>query len=176
MATREITSSYPLGYGHSIWSGIFAGTFVFLAIEATFGMLGAAIFADASSPVGFTIWMVILSIIALYFAGRTSARLSSADNRNAGLYEGLVTFGMSVFATILSLSIVLSSTVAGTAKAAGTLTRWDIVSVAGRGGWGIFIALFLGMLAAMIGGTHAVGKPAASVSPITRAPEERRVA
>jgi hypothetical protein len=176
MATREITSGYPLGYGRSFWSGVFAGTFVFLAIEATFGMLGAAIFADAASPVGFTIWMVILSIIALYFAGRTSAHLSNADTRNTGLYQGLVTFGMSAFATVLSLGIVLSSTVAGTATAAGTLNRWDIVSVAGKGGWGIFLALFLGMLAAMIGSTHAIAKPAASVAPITRASEERRVA
>ena len=79
------------------WSGIFAGTFLFLAIEATFGILGVAIFGTIhpGAPVvpiigvGIGIWMVILSIIALYFGGKLASKLSGAFNRNLGMYAGL---------------------------------------------------------------------------------------
>lgn len=125
------------------WSGIFAGTFLFLAIEATFGTLAAAIFGTpytaGSINIGFGIWMVILSIIALYFGGKLASKISGTITRNIGMYAGLVTFGMSLFATILVMGF------GGPVRA---------IFLLGVAGYWIFAALVLGMIAAAIGGTH----------------------
>jgi hypothetical protein len=98
------------------WSSLFAGTFVFLAIEATFGVLGAAIFANASNPaarnpvsVGFGIWMVILSIISLYYAGRVAGRMSGAESRNQAMWHGLICYGMCLFTAALLTSMSVFS-------------------------------------------------------------------
>lgn len=125
------------------WSGIFAGTFLFLAIEATFGTLAASIFGTPFTAghisIGFGIWMIVLSIIALYFGGKLASKLSGTITRNIGMYAGLVTFGMSLFASVL----VMGS--GGPVRMAFLL---------GIGGYWIFAALVLGMIAAAIGGTH----------------------
>jgi hypothetical protein len=142
------------------WSGIFAGTFVYLAIEATFGLLGAAIFSTASNPsvgvptspsmsTGFQVWMVVLSIIALYFAGKTSSKLLARDG-NLGLYHGLVTFGMAIFSTIL----IIALSVAGTTTVATTRIGNVAGYVSAGGEWWLFVAFVLSMIAAAAGGMH----------------------
>jgi hypothetical protein len=152
------------------WGAIFGGTFVYLAIMATFGALGGAIFARARSVTGMAVWMTILGIIALYFAGRASATLANVHDRNTGMYHGLIAFGLSVFASILVLALVFGSTVGGTATTGAALNRGDIVSVASRGRWGLFIALFLGMIGAAVGGSQAAPKePRAEPREIRRA-------
>lgn len=144
------------------WSSVFAGTFIFLAIEATFGILGTAIFASATSPAngnavtggiswGIGIWAVVLSIIALYFGGRSAAVLSRTTNRHIGMYHGLVTFGMAIFTSLLITSMVLTGTVSGTANPAnlGPARVADVLAV---GGYWLFVALILGLIAACAGG------------------------
>jgi len=168
------------------WPAIFAGTFVFLAIEVTFGVLGTAVFASAENPAsphpvtgmsaGIGIWLVILSIIALYFAGRAATSISGVTDRHIGMYHGLVTFGMSVFTSILVTAMMLGSTTlapASTAAAAGPATVGDVVSTAGY--W-LFVALLLGMIAAAIGGSHAVRKPAILREETAEAPGVRKIA
>lgn len=163
MAT--LVESMPARDSGLSWSGIFSGTFVFLAIEATFGVLGAAIFATATNPnsnnpvgpgvsAGFGIWMVILSIIAMYFGAKTAGRLSSAT-RGSGTYIGLVTFGMCIFASILIVVMSLSSTAAGVAVQANATAR-NVVSIVTTGGYWLFVTLLLAMIAAAIGGAHGV--------------------
>ncbi len=95
------------------WSGISAGTFLYLAIEATFGALASAIFApgmQATNPrmtVGAGIWMIVLTGFAMYFAGRLAARIAGAATRPMGMRMGVVTFGMSIFSTILVIGMML---------------------------------------------------------------------
>lgn len=167
MSTQPI--SYPAGptlvvpgYRGFSWTGIFAGTFLFLAIEATFGVLGVAIFATAASPnspnpvgpgisFGAGIWMVVLSIIALYFGGKLASKLSGSITRNIGMYAGLVTFGMSIFATFLIAALTLGSTALGVATVTGALRVADLLIY---GGYWLFVALVLGMIAAASGGMH----------------------
>ena len=146
------------------WSGIFSGTFLFLAIEATFGILGVAIFTQAMSPntaapvapgvsIGSGIWMVVLSIIALYFAGKLASRVPGSITRNAGMYAGLVTFGMCLFASFLITSLTLGNNFrlqANMANASGAAIA-DFIIV---GGYWLFAALVLGMIAAASGGIH----------------------
>ncbi len=151
-------------YPRFSWSSIFAGTFVFLAIEVTLLVLGFAIFASAASPggnagwapgTGFTIYATIISIIALYFGGRAAGRLCGATNRNVGTYHGLVTFGMSVFTTILIAGIALGSTVAGTSQVANAGPQ-RVADLLVTGGWGLFVALVSGMAAAAMGAAGEV--------------------
>ncbi len=133
------------------WSGIFAGTFLFLAIEATFGMLAAAIFGPAASfsglqmTIGPGIWMIVLTAIAMFFAGRMAARLSGATSRAMGMRAGLVTFGMSIFATILTIGMLLGGTSGGPVTGAGLL--------AGTWYWA-FMTLIIAMFTSAAGGAQ----------------------
>jgi len=50
MATATQYTDYPTAPVSRVfsWSGIFVGTFLFLAIEATFGVLGIAVFTSTA--------------------------------------------------------------------------------------------------------------------------------
>jgi hypothetical protein len=133
------------------WSSIFAGTFVFLDIETTFGLLAAAIFpsmrAAGTLGVGPGIWMIILSIIALYFGAKTAGHLSGETRRLDGIYYGLVTFGMSIFASLLIASMIAGNT----ATAETTLPKILTANAA----W-LFVTFILGGISAGIGGSYGV--------------------
>lgn len=159
------TDAYLRPVSNVSWSSIFAGTFVFLAIEVTFGVLGGAIFASATNPdsanrvstgisVGLGIWLVILSIIAFYFAGRVSSSLSGLTDRVTGMWQGLVTFGLCIFASALIASMSVTS--ASNATSAATPGEGYVANAITTGGWWLFLALVLGMIAAAIGGAHAI--------------------
>jgi len=170
------------------WTGIFAGTFLFLAIEATFGILGVAIFGSATNPAsanpvgpgvsaGVGIWMVVLSIIALYFAGKLAGRLTGSSTRNMGMYAGLVTFGMSIFSAILTTALILGSTVSG-ATEISTVSPYRMDSIVTTGGYWLFIALVLAMISAAMGGIHGATSSGLRITSTTTrtTPEERRAA
>jgi hypothetical protein len=133
------------------WSSVFAGTFVFLAIEVTFGMLASAIFGPAHASRGLDagpgIWMIILSIVALYFGARTAAHLSGEASKLNGMYYGLVTFGRAIFSSILIATIVAGST----ANASRTL-----LDVSAANAVWLFVTLILGGIVAGIGGAEGV--------------------
>jgi len=111
----------PGARSRTCWGAIFGGTFLYLAIMATFGSLGAAIFAGVGSSEGIKIWMTILAIISLYFAGHVAGRLSGAADRNVGMWNGLITFGM-CFASVLVLGIALATASPYVVGAAGPRT------------------------------------------------------
>ena len=144
------------------WGAIFAGTFVFLAIEATFGALALALFG-ANSGVAIKVWMTILSIIALYFGGRTAGRLSGVTGKNLGMYHGLVTFGLSIFATLLIGAMVLGNGDGATATL-GT-TRMALSDVISSSSWALFVALLLGGIGAGLGGAEDRSLPPSSTQP-----------
>lgn len=176
----------PAGRAFS-WSGIFAGTFLFLAIEATFGILGVAIFATATNPnsanpvgpgisIGAGIWMVVLSIIALYFAGKLASKISGAVTRNIGMYAGLVTFGMCIFTSILITPLTLGSTVGGATAVAAYVSPAGLADMLMKGGYWLFIALVLGMIAAASGGIHGAWMSGRTPSDHVSETEARRAA
>ncbi len=185
MAATQFTEYPTLQVNRKFsWSGIFSGTFLFLAIEATFGVLGVAIFTEAINPrsanpiglgisIGSGIWMIVLSIFALYFAGKLASTQSFTTNRNSGMYAGLVTFGMCIFASFLVTSLVLGSSFgfhAGVANSAAFTVADFIVA----GGYWLFAALVLGMIAAASGGIH--GSMLGSTRTQERTIETKRVA
>lgn len=163
----------PADRGFS-WSGIFAGTFLFLAIESTFGVLGVAIFGlplvGTRNSIGIGIWMVILSIIALYFAGKLASRISGAVTRNIGMYDGLVTFGMSILASVLIVGTLLRNAVGGGAVS----LRFSNSTIAG--GYWLFVALVLAMISAASGGIHGAWMSGKRQPPVEKTVEPRKVA
>jgi hypothetical protein len=148
------------------WSAIFAGTFAFLAVEATFGVLGTAIFASSANPnaahpisgmsAGMGIWTVVLTIIALYVAGRTAGHLSGATRKLDGMYHGLVTFGLCIFASVLVAAMIVGSTMPAAASTTATAGTATIGSMVATGGWWLFFSLLLGGWAAISGGSNAI--------------------
>jgi hypothetical protein len=146
------------------WSSIFAGTFLFLAIETTFVLLAVAIFPSMRTAgnltIGPGIWMIILSIIALYFAAKATAHLSGAASRLDGMYYGLVTFGLSIFSSLLiAIMIVGNMTAAEYPKMltaiVGNMTAAETTlpkMLTANATW-LFVTLILGGISAGIGGS-----------------------
>jgi membrane-associated HD superfamily phosphohydrolase len=180
------TNAYLWPVSNVSWPSIFAGTFVFLAIEVTFGVLGTAIFASAINPAsanpvgagisfGLGIWMLVLSIIALHFAGRVSSSLSGLDDRGTGMWQGLITFGMCIFTSLLIASMSVVSASSATPNASPS--EGYVVHAITTGGWWLFFTLLFGMIAAGIGGAHAIRKGPVSTSNIQdTAPRVRNIA
>ncbi|MGE5072860.1 MAG: hypothetical protein ACM3MF_05470, partial [Anaerolineae bacterium] len=92
------------------------------------------------------------------------------------MYHGLITFGMSVFTTVLVLALVLGSTVAGTRMAAQATTGWSALNVVATGGWALFCSLFLGMIACAAGASQNARPLAGTGARIEERPDVRRVA
>jgi hypothetical protein len=78
------------------WGAIWAGTFTFVAIWSVFGMLGLNLFATSpnanpSEPiagmnVGTAVWGPILTMIAMFVAGRVTGQLAAIHNSRDGIF------------------------------------------------------------------------------------------
>jgi hypothetical protein len=140
--------------------------FSFIAIWSVFGMLGEAIFASSANPnatqpvsgmsVGMGFWSVILTIIAMYVAGRVTAHLSGAIDRTTRVMQGMSMFGLSVMAVVATL--VLGGTALGGSGLAGGTHSPYMLTVFSDVGWIGFLCLFLGWLAAMGGAQQNMAK------------------
>jgi hypothetical protein len=138
----------------SDWSAVWSGVFIFASIWTVFEVLGLAIFASASGAtvatvassmgVGMAIWTIVLTVIAMYIAGRETGRLASVATRYDGLVHGMMMFGLSV------ISAIVLTALASSLEAASTHGIY-ILNFSAATGWGTFIALLLGWLAAMAG-------------------------
>ncbi|HEU5452635.1 MAG TPA: hypothetical protein VFU76_11650 [Terriglobales bacterium] len=156
------------------WSAIFAGAFVFIAVMATFEALGIAIFggsAPGALATGLTVWTTVLGIISLTLAGRAAGRLSYSVEKSHATYIGLVTFGLSVFATILVVALV--ATAVGANNPGTQVAGWP-ANIFAAGGYGTFVSLVLGMIGCVLGARGAV--PAAGAPAVEAAPNLRRIA
>lgn len=147
------------------WGAIWAGMFTFVAIWSIFGTLGAGIFASSANPnaaapiagmnVGMAVWSVILTIIAMFVAGRVTADLAGIANSRDGMLHGMVMFGLSV-AAFIAIAVVGGTAFAGNTQAATVNTHNPyLLGSFANIGWGLFVSLFLGWLAAMGGASTA---------------------
>lgn len=142
------------------WGAIWAGVFAFAAIWSVFGTLGEAIFASSANPnaaqpvsgmsVGMGIWSIILTIIAMFVAGRVTVDLARAVDRGRKLLYANAMFGLSVVSSIVLLSLAGAVLSGGTGVAGGPHSGYTLTILADLG-WIGFVALFLGWLAAMGG-------------------------
>lgn len=131
------------------WNAIWGGVFVFAAIWSVFETLGVAIFASSTNATrgidaGMAIWTIILTIIAMYVAGRQTSRMAAPTTRNDGLIHGMIMFGLSV------VGVLVLSAIGSAATATSVHPLFSLRFVMGSG-WASFIALLLGWLAAMGG-------------------------
>lgn len=161
---------------HPNWGAIWAGVFTFLAIWSVFGVLGMAIFAQAANPAaarpvtgmstGMAIWAIILTIIAMYFAGLVTGKLAEIGNPRDGVVHGLTMFGLSVVAVLLILGLGEGAMVSGTPTAtamAVTSHSSYVLNTFASIGWMGFIALILGWFAAMGGASTGMKRRAAEI-------------
>jgi hypothetical protein len=159
------TNTVSVVRGRTDWGAIWAGVFTFVAIWSVFGALGVAIFASSANPnaatpvmgmnVGLGIWAIVLTIIAMYVAGRETGRLAGVDNRHDGLIHGMTMFGLSVVAAVI-LTMLGGTSLSGGTGIAGTSHSPYILTVVADIGWIGFLALLLGWLAAMGGASSGV--------------------
>lgn len=151
------------------WGAIWAGMFTFIGIWSVFGLLGAAIFASSANPNaarpisgmgwGMSIWAIVLTIIAMWFAGMQTGRVAAADSRSDGVWHGMTMFGLSM-AAVLLIVLLGGMGVTGTAESAVRSSYFlDVISGLG---WAGFLSVFLGWLAAM-GGASVGARPKAVV-------------
>lgn len=151
------------------WKAIWAGTFIFYAIWAVFGALGLAIFASNASPnakspvmgqsIGMGIWAVILTIIAMYVAGRQTGRPAAVGSRHDALIHGLIMFGLSVVGLIVLVSLGGTAITQSNATTGAATTHSSYaLTVISDLGWAGFVSLFLGWLAAVFGASAGAGR------------------
>jgi len=148
------------------WGAIWMGVFSFVAIWSVFGMLGEAIFASAANPnarapvagisIGMGIWAIVLTVIAMYVAGRVTAHFSDIGNRTSRIMHGMAMFGLSAVAAVLII-ILGGSAFTGGAAVQGSAHSPYMLTVFADVGWTGFIALFLGWLAALGGAAQGSG-------------------
>jgi hypothetical protein len=163
---------------HPNWGAIWAGVFTFIAIWSIFGLLGMAIFASLGNPnaehplagmsIGMAIWSIILTISAMYVAGRTTGHLAGIENSRDGVIHGVVMFGLSVTAVLAIAMLMGGPTVSasGTVSsvtAAGTAHTASWLEMFASAGWAGFVSLLLGWLAAMGGASAGAQRPSSAV-------------
>ena len=131
------------------WAAVWAGVFTFAAIWTIFELLGVAIFSGsgASQPrlnLGLIIWTILLSVIAMYVAGRQTGHSAVLDNRGNAVSQGMIMFGLSVTALL-----VLAALASGAGVNHNLSAYLADMSPAAR--WTGFLSMLLGWLAAMGG-------------------------
>jgi hypothetical protein len=135
------------------WGAIWAGVFTFVAIWSVFGALCLAIFASSASlSLALSVWGVILTIVAMFFAGRTTGQLAGVSNPSESLMHAMVMFGLAVISTLVALAVG-GSVFAGGAVHSSYASY--AIGVFSSFGWALFVGLFLGWLAAIGGASSA---------------------
>jgi hypothetical protein len=162
IAYRDETIAYA--GRRTVWGAIWVGVFTFVAIWSVFGSLGEAIFASAANSnaserlggmsLGMAIWAIILTIIAMFVAGRVTAHFADMVDRNGRIMHGMAMFGLSVIAVIITVILSGTALSGGPGVAGEAHTSSYMLTVFSDIGWIGFVALFLGWLAAMGGAAH----------------------
>jgi hypothetical protein len=127
-------STYPLeerSFARVSWGSIFAGAVIALATQVVLALIGVAIGLATLDPAtgntpsgtalgtGAAIWLVISSLVSLFFGGYVAARLAGRFN---GWLHGLITWG-----TLTLLTLMLLTTAAGQlVGAASGLTNFAV--------------------------------------------------
>jgi len=135
------------------WNAIWAGMFTFLAIWSVFGALCMAIWAGSGSlSLALAVWGIILTIIAMFVAGRTTGRLAGVANSADGMMYGMTMFGLTVVSAVVISAMGASIFAGGAAHGSAASYLIDVFS---KFGWPLFVGLFLGWLAAIGGASSA---------------------
>jgi hypothetical protein len=104
MELERSFEQWSVGSPRIRWSAVFAGWVVGLALQMVLMLLGLGFGAWAVDfrennpaeglPIGAAIWTGLSMLIAAYTGGYVTSRLSGIYNRSAGLYHGIVVWGV----------------------------------------------------------------------------------
>ena len=136
--------------GSLSWSAVATGTFIALAVQTVFLLLGLALamsFGDRAPGGVYSAWTVIVELCAIAIGAALTARLSHAERRSSGIAAGVITW---------AVVLVLGSVFQGL-----TMTR----ALGGSGAWAAFIGAVVSLAAAIAGG--ALGVHAGALSGTT---------
>ncbi len=129
---RDHLVPFPLAKRIS-WPAIIAGAVIALAVQMLLAMLGTGIGASTVDPlvngespsagafgIGAALWWGISSLVALFFGGWIAGRLSGMQRATDGGLHGLLTWALSLLATVYLVSTAASSLMSGVAGVLGT--------------------------------------------------------
>jgi hypothetical protein len=123
-----------------VWSAIFAGVVVVLAVQLLLALLGIGIGmttldpASGESPsagafsLGATIWWAITALLALAAGGWVAGHLANKSSRLDGALHGVITWGIATLLTFYLLTSAVGSLIGGTFSVVGSA-----VSAVGQG-------------------------------------------
>ncbi|HEY1678753.1 MAG TPA: hypothetical protein VGG04_13650 [Candidatus Sulfotelmatobacter sp.] len=155
------------------WGAIWAGVFTFVGIWSVFGLLGAAIFTSAANPaaahpitgmgLGISIWAIVLTVVAMYVAGRETGRAAAIVNRHDGAIHGMAMFGLCLLAALMVIILGGNSIASNTTDSVRNPYFMNVISGLG---WAGFFSIFLGWLAAIGGASSGVRQAPKSERPV----------
>jgi hypothetical protein len=153
------------------WGPIFAGFFVALSTLVLLGVLGAALGFTAASqtttPGGAAtpgtdagtmamVWGAFALIVSFFVGGWIAGRLAAVGGPMLGTVHGFAVWAFTISSVLilgaLGAAGIVGAVAGDTTTGAGfTLPGLDFMQ-ASTAAWGTFIAMFLGLCAAMLGG------------------------
>jgi hypothetical protein len=146
------------------WGAIFGGTFSALGLWLLLYVFGLAIGfstvhvkgGDGFRPSGMFvgIWALISPLVALFVGGWVAGRGAGVVGRSSGAVHGLVMWGLT---TVLGATVAATTVSALLTSAFAAGHDLTVTGDAARAFWGMFGALLLGLLAAVIGGFTGAG-------------------
>lgn len=103
------------------WGAVFAGSIVAVVSMIVLNLLGVAIGAATLNVgtnleafgVGSGIWWGLSVLLSLFFGGWIAGRLSNSLDRGEGMIHGLVTWGVVVLASVLTLTSAVGTMLGG---------------------------------------------------------------
>ncbi|MBS0350854.1 MAG: hypothetical protein JSR33_06680 [Proteobacteria bacterium] len=135
MEFNNLESSRDLVPGHCYprrgisWRGIFAGIVTALVIEALLNLLGLGIGLVSFTPdkdvavgigIGSAIWLIIVSIIALFVAGWVAAIASGRVLKTVCAMQGFITWGLASLIVFFTMTSTMGAIVGGITSLAGS--------------------------------------------------------
>lgn len=125
-----------------VWSAVFAGVVVAVAVQVLLGILGTGIGASTIDPLdrgngspsasafgmGAGIWWAVSSLVALFIAGWIAGRLSWVTRTFDAVIHGLVAWALATIVAVYLLASTAGSVFSGAASVLGTAAT---VSAAG---------------------------------------------
>ncbi len=110
------------------WSGIFAGIVTALVVEALLNLFGLGVGLVSFTPnkevaagigIGSGIWMILVSIIALFLAGWIASTASCRSRKRIGALQGFITWGLSSLIVLFLMTSTIGAILGGVTSLAG---------------------------------------------------------
>lgn len=153
---------------HFSWGAIFAGTLAGIGIWIVLYALGLALgFAGVPTDGGTVrgsglfngVWGLVVPLVALFLGSAVAGRSVGPVTRGGGAVHGLVVWSLTAVAGVWLVATLFGSMMGGPITVGlklATAQTTGVTPTTGATLWIMFAALFLGLLAALLGGAAGV--------------------